>query len=93
MSRRSRRPGRPTTCSVSSFGAFERIRVGRADETVSGTHNYVVRYTLANYVNGFEDHAEFYFNLVDPSNEDTYEQVSATRPRSRARRPGRLLLR
>ena len=70
--------GAPDDVNVSSFGAYERIRVGRADETVSGTHNYVVRYTLANYVNGFEDHAEFYFNLVDPSNEDTYEQVSAS---------------
>ena len=70
--------GAPDDVSVTEFGAYDRIRVGRADETVSGTHSYVVSYTLANYVNGFEDHAEFYFNLVDPSNESTYERVSAT---------------
>ena len=70
--------GAPDDVSVTEFGAYDRIRVGRADETVSGTQSYVVSYTLAHYVNGFEDHAEFYFNLVDPSNESTYERVSAT---------------
>ena len=70
--------GAPADVSVSEFGAYDRIRVGRPDETVSGTQSYVVSYTLANYVNGFADHAEFYFNLVDPSNENTYENVSAS---------------
>jgi hypothetical protein len=70
--------GAPDDVAVTEFGAYDRIRVGRADETVTGTHSYVVRYTLANYVNGFDDHAEFYFNLVDPSNERTYENVTAT---------------
>ena len=70
--------GAPAEVSVSEFGAYDRIRVGRPDETVSGTQSYVVSYTLANYVNGFADHAEFYFNLVDPSNENTYENVSAS---------------
>jgi uncharacterized membrane protein YgcG len=70
--------GAPDDVSVTEFGAYDRIRVGRADETVSGRHSYVVQYTLANYVNGFDDHAEFYFNLVDPSNESTYENVTAT---------------
>lgn len=70
--------GAPDDVSVTEFGAYDRIRVGRADETVTGTHSYVVRYTLASYVNGFDDHAEFYFNLVDPSNERPYEDVTAT---------------
>jgi len=70
--------GAPDDVSVTTFGAFDRIRVGDPDRTVSGTQTYVVRYTLADYMNGFDDHAEFYFNLVDPSNEDTYENVSAT---------------
>jgi hypothetical protein len=70
--------GAPDDVTVTTFGAFDRIRVGDPDRTVSGTQTYVVRYTLADYVNGFDDHAEFYFNLVDPSNANTYENVSAT---------------
>jgi uncharacterized membrane protein YgcG len=70
--------GAPSDVSTSSFGAYERIRVGDPSRTVSGTQTYVVRYTLAHYVNGFPDHAELYFNLVDTSNENTYENVSAT---------------
>lgn len=70
--------GAPDQVSVSEFGAFNRIRVGSPDETVHGVQRYVVKYRLANYVNGFTDHAEFYFNLIDPSNENVYENVSAT---------------
>jgi hypothetical protein len=70
--------GAPSDVSTTSFGAYERIRVGDPHRTVSGTQTYVVRYSLAHYVNGFPDHAEFYFNLVDTANENTYENVSAT---------------
>lgn len=70
--------GAPDGVRVTTFGAFNRIRVGDPDRTVSGTQTYVVRYTLADYLNGFDDHAEFYFNLVDPSNDNIYEDVSAT---------------
>lgn len=70
--------GAPSEVSTTSFGAYERIRVGDPNRTVSGTQTYVVHYTLAHYVNGFTDHAELYVNLVDPSNENTYENVSAT---------------
>jgi Predicted membrane protein (DUF2207) len=69
--------GAPDDVSVSQFGAYQRIRVGSPSETVSGVQSYVVKYTLANYVNSFPDHAEFYFNLIDPSNENDYANVSA----------------
>jgi hypothetical protein len=70
--------GAPADVSVTDQGAFDRIRVGDPNETVSGTHSYIVKYRLANYVNGFEDHAEFYYNLIDVSNNNVYENVSAT---------------
>ena len=43
-----------------------------------GTQTYVVRYHLAAIVNGFADHAEFYYNLVGAANNSTYENVSAS---------------
>ncbi|HEX5817663.1 MAG TPA: DUF2207 domain-containing protein, partial [Gemmatimonadales bacterium] len=44
--------GAPDDVRVTTFGAFNRIRVGDPDRTVSGTQTYVVRYTLADYLNG-----------------------------------------
>ena len=72
--------GAPADVSVTDAtdGSSMRIRVGRADETVSGTQTYVVRYHLAAYVNGFTDHAEVYYNLVDAADDNVYEDVSAT---------------
>lgn len=70
--------GAPAQNSVTSFGAFERIRVGDPDQTVSGSQQYVVSYRLGHYVNDLTDHAEFYFNLIDASSQFAYQQVSAT---------------
>jgi hypothetical protein len=70
--------GAPADVSATDQGAFTRIRVGSPDQTVSGSESYVVKYRLANYVNGFDDHAEFYYNLIDVSNNNVYENVSAT---------------
>ena len=64
---------------VSDFGAFRQIRVGSPSETVSGTADYVVRYRLAHIVNDIGDGtAEFYYNVVDPSNGFPQLDVSAT---------------
>lgn len=71
--------GAPTDISITDFGAFKRIRIGNPSKTVQGTQTYVVRFRLANYVNAIDDSsAEFYYNLVDPSNSDVYEHVTAT---------------
>jgi uncharacterized membrane protein YgcG len=71
--------GAPTDISISDNGAFKQIRVGSPSETVSGVQKYVVRYTLAHYVNDIGDGtAEFYFNTIDSSNYDRYDNVSAS---------------
>src|SRR5690349_8586157 len=59
--------GAPADVSVSetSSGSSVRICIGSPDETVSGTQSYVVRYRLGSVVNGFDTHAEFYYNLID----------------------------
>ncbi len=86
--------GAPTDISISDFGAFRQIRVGSPSQTVSGTADYVVRYRLAHVVNDIGDGtAEFYYNVVDPSNGFPQLNVTADRHRPGARHPRRLLLR
>lgn len=63
---------------IDENGSYATIRVGRSDETVRGTQTYVVRYHLSSVMNGFSDHAEFYYNLIDASNSQLYEDVSAS---------------
>ena len=72
--------GAPSPVAVSDApdGRSVRIRVGSPDQTVSGTQEYVVRYHLDSIVNGFTDHAEFYYNLVGTANKSVYQQVSAS---------------
>jgi uncharacterized membrane protein YgcG len=71
--------GAPTDISISDVGAFRQIRIGSPSQTISGTADYVVRYRLAHVVNDIGDGtAEFYYNVVDPSNSFPQQQVSAT---------------
>src|SRR6476660_3236474 len=67
--------GAPSDVSVTDApdGTSVRIRVGSPDQTVSGTQSYVVHYRLGAYVNGFEDHAEFYYNILQPGDDNIYE--------------------
>ena len=40
-----------------------RIRIGDKDITVEGAQTYVLTYHLANVMNPFTDHAEFFYNV------------------------------
>ena len=61
--------GAPTDIAISDMGAFRQIRIGSPSQTVRGTADYVVQFRLANLVNDIGDGtAEFYYNVVDPSN-------------------------
>ena len=71
--------GAPTDIAVSDFGAYRQIRVGSPSETVTGSHDYVVSYRLAHIVNDIGDGtAEFYYNVVDPSNGFPQRQVTSS---------------
>jgi uncharacterized protein (TIGR04222 family) len=71
--------GAPADVSVSEFGSTTRIRVGDPDRTVSGVQDYVVSYRLGRIVNDIGDGtAEFYYNLIAPSNNAVYQGISAT---------------
>ena len=56
--------GAPTQTKVTDqSGGTTQIRVGDPDVTVSGTQSYVLTYHLANVMNPFPDHAEFFYNV------------------------------
>ena len=71
--------GAPDDVSVSDFGATTRIRVGDPNVFVSGVQDYVVSYRLEKVINDIGDGtAEFYYNLISPSNNNVYQGISAT---------------
>ena len=56
--------GAPTQTKVTDqSGGETQIRVGDPDVTVSGSETYVLTYHLANVMNPFPDHAEFFYNV------------------------------
>ncbi len=56
--------GAPTQTKVTDqSGGTTQIRIGDPDVTVSGTETYVLTYHLANVMNPFPDHAEFFYNV------------------------------
>jgi uncharacterized membrane protein YgcG len=45
-------------------GRYVVLRIGDPDHTVTGTHTYVIGYTVDGAVNSFADHEELYWNAV-----------------------------
>ncbi|MCE1178502.1 MAG: DUF2207 domain-containing protein [Micrococcales bacterium] len=70
--------GAPTDLQINDFGAYKRLRIGSPTETVRGSQQYVIKFRLANIVNGLSDHAEFYYNVIDASNSDDYAGVQVS---------------
>jgi uncharacterized membrane protein YgcG len=56
--------GAPTETKLTDqSGGETQIRIGDPNVTVSGTQSYIVKYHLANVMNPFPDHAEFFYNV------------------------------
>ena len=56
--------GAPTQAQLTDqSGGQTQIRIGDPAVTVSGSETYVLTYHLANVMNPFPDHAEFYYNV------------------------------
>ena len=49
---------------TSTSGDDEVLKIGNPRKTISGTHTYVIRYTMAGALNAFADHVELYFNAI-----------------------------
>ncbi len=71
--------GAPTDISIADEGATARLRIGSPSRTVTGTQQYAVHYHLDHVVNDIGDGtAEFYYNVISPSNDSPTENLSAT---------------
>ncbi|MEO8827548.1 DUF2207 domain-containing protein [Lapillicoccus sp.] len=55
--------GASTKAQVTDDGASTQVKIGDAKQTVDGTQTYVLTYHLANVMNPFTDHAEFFYNV------------------------------
>jgi hypothetical protein len=58
-------PGTPVTFTLENLDGYQRIRIGDPDRTISGRHTYAISYRVAGALNGFADHDELYWNLID----------------------------
>lgn len=56
--------GAPDDLSVEKDDTSTRIRIGDADETVTGTQTYTITYRVKGVLNGFSDHVELYWNVL-----------------------------
>jgi hypothetical protein len=73
-------PDAPDRYAVSDVGGGrERIRIGDPDETVTGAHEYVIRYRLDGVANAIhEDTDELYWNVTGSEWQVDIERVSVT---------------
>ncbi len=41
-----------------------KIRIGKPEQIITGKHTFVIKYTVKRAINYFDDHAEFYWNVI-----------------------------
>jgi len=56
--------GKPYNFSVSSKGKYKSIKIGDADEFVTGSKTYVINYQIKRAINFFNDYDELYWNAT-----------------------------
>jgi hypothetical protein len=58
-------PGTPSAYGVESVeGGKTGIKIGDPDVLITGSHTYVIEYTVEGALNGFPDHDELYWNAI-----------------------------
>jgi uncharacterized membrane protein len=55
--------GRPWKYTTSEQGPFLQVKIGDANQTVSGPQTYSIRYRVGHALNAFSDHDELYWNV------------------------------
>jgi hypothetical protein len=56
--------GHPEQFDHSNSGDVDELKIGDPDNTVTGTHRYVIAYTARGALNHFDDHEELYWNAI-----------------------------
>ena len=57
-------PATPDDLKVEEAGRFIRLRIGDPDRTITGIHEYTIRYRVKGAINAFEDHDELFWNAT-----------------------------
>jgi uncharacterized membrane protein len=63
---------------VNSEGDYKVVKIGSADKYVEGNQQYVIRYRMLNAINFFNDHSEFYFNIIGNQWKTAIDSVNFT---------------
>ncbi len=71
-------PGTPVDVKVTDDENNKAIRIGDPDETITGRHQYVIRYNVRGALNHFPDHDELYWNATGNRWDVPIRQVDAT---------------
>ncbi len=69
--------GTPDQYVLENVGADKRIKIGDPDRTISGPHQYTIRYTVKSGLNGFAEHDELYWNVVGDEWDIPVERAAA----------------
>jgi uncharacterized membrane protein len=74
-----KRDGKDETYSVDNMPKEAEVKIGDADKTISGLHNYIIIYTVKNGIgSNYEDHDEIYWNTTGNDWDIPIEKASAT---------------
>ncbi|MEA2842347.1 MAG: hypothetical protein QOJ69_18 [Actinomycetota bacterium] len=57
-------PGTPDQYEESTSGADKVLKIGDPKRTISGRHQYTIRYRVGGALNGFDEHDELYWNAI-----------------------------
>jgi uncharacterized membrane protein YgcG len=69
-------PGTPVQYVLEDVDNTLRIRIGDADQTITGRHDYRIVYRVEGTLNGFADHDELYWNAIGADWEVPIQQAS-----------------
>jgi uncharacterized membrane protein YgcG len=70
-------PGTPAQYGVEDAGnGLTRIKIGDADQTITGRHTYRIAYTVQGAMNAFADHDELYWNAIGDEWATTIDQAT-----------------
>ena len=56
--------GKNINFEESRSGGNVELKIGDADKTISGKHDYIIKYNLERVINSFADHDELYWNVT-----------------------------
>jgi uncharacterized membrane protein len=63
---------------VNTEGSYKVIKIGSASKYVSGQQEYNIHYRILNAINFFDDHSEFYFNIIGDRWNTTIDKANFT---------------